>query len=929
MKFSIKNILKYAAVGAILASGACSDDFMVSDEADNSSMSEGLTFMCGDMLEVFTGLNNEATRAGGSKTEDEKKIKTLHVFFFNGGGDGELLKPNYTNFSSYQKINVEEEKGIERYLLKLSDGEWNSNKGLFSDKNGNPKKSNIRVVAIANIDALEGVVPESDDNRFYTQLPDGTVQTNGKIQKAGRSFNEEFPITKYSDLQEWVYYPKIRMNEDGTAGDISKLPEAGMPMIGEQIIDLTDKSAIVINMKALMAKVNVAIKLDPDQYTDNLPALTITEYGVLNMPIAVPFKQPEGKPVNGWEKTENLDAYFKAYDVTKQPMFHKNGTPSGWNDDHAYCDPANHEFTNVLKNPVRIIKGADPVLLCSYYTFENINMPDYSAKRATVDGLTKEAFTGDGGSTEYEPNYPDGVAPEDYQRWKPTIAYKDRASAMILKGEYTTHQGLKYNAQFTIYLGMDTDTDFKVKRNHKYDNNIVIKGLDYVRNAVDDVYTFDGRVNVVTDNPLYLAIVNERKVDVHATALPMDVWLLNYEDFTPEPEDYYTDVTFTIPEVAQDWIQMVMIPRSEMQHEDGRFYAGSGIEKYFYKNLLKDIKERPNTVLSGGENGAYAGHNKGAQCGSEVTVSCTPTEGGNNSRSRVYFYIDENTTDWQYDDGKCMGTPDRTVEVQVKYKSYRLNGTDTVKESVTEKFRTIEIEQRGLLRVKNRWYSWHTESPYYDANGEEIDETFIEYYEEYLNHTDPLDEHVSGDVYEGLEWGLDGYSFPTKIDGMGDTNPIDAMKAKQGSLVTNWIINHTKDLEGGSMKDVRLFDRKKKPYSALHYCYGKNKRNYDGTVDVEGSTSTGYYGWYMPGIKELETALVEYYEKFEDFQNKLYWSCAPNKSTHHARATKVLVTADRIEYVDSDQDKPENPQFGGYQLRTAKLRIRAFYRRKS
>ena len=114
------------------------------------------------------------------------------------------------------------------------------------------------------------------------------------------------------------------------------------------------------------------------------------------------------------------------------------------------------------------------------------------------------------------PSYPAGVDPDDEsvtQRWKRTIADKN-ASSVVLKGTYVTHQQLTYQADFNVYMGNNTYDNFEVRRNRCYKNNITIRGLDYVRNE-EGVYTFDGRVNVVTDNPLYLSIVNERKLDAH------------------------------------------------------------------------------------------------------------------------------------------------------------------------------------------------------------------------------------------------------------------------------------------------------------------------------------------------------------------------------------------------------------------------------
>ncbi|MDE5607803.1 MAG: hypothetical protein K2I64_02580 [Muribaculaceae bacterium] len=928
MTFTLKSTIKYLAMGLFAATISCSEEPDLSGQNDDSSVAPCVTFRCSDMLEVYKGADNPASRAGGPKSPKEKQINTIHVFFFDYDS-GELLQSNPQNFSSYQKLNLASPGNQAFITIPTGTGA-----DLFAQD-----YSKVRIVAIANIDATDDAAsPEADENSFRTQY-----SSNGCICINGRTESDDNPvleIANYADLQKWVYYPPIRMSDDGTYGDISQLPAAGMPMIGESsgAVNLTAKPAspIVVNMRALMAKVNVSVELDPEQFTSDLPTLTITEYGVMNMPVAVPFVEPKGGLRQGksWTQPDVTDlaaenGYFETYDVTRQPMFHK-GDPGDWQ--HNSCSAEAHEFTTAI-DPVTINKDAPPVTF-SYYTYENVNMPNFSAQRASASGADKPAFTAGnytvaatGETIGFTPNYPDGISESDHQRWKPTLAYEHRASALILKGSYTTHQGLTYQAQFTIYLGRDTDIDFQVRRNYRYDNNIIIKGLEYVRNSTDDVYTFDGRVNLKYDNPLYLAVVNERHVDAHASALPMDVWLMNYEDFTPEPDNYYTDVTVTIPETCsepgvnpRDWVQMVMIPREEMQEKsqalgahEGRFVAGAGAEKYFYTYLIDDIKAKK--VLTPNEGGAYEGHSPEAQCGHEVTISCTPAV--NNSRSRVYFYIDENV-------GNLGDGSDRSVDVEVKYHAYLRNPDGTRSDEVTYT-RYLTIEQRGLLRVPGS----------HPGGSGSVPETYIEYYEEYLDHSDPLEEHESGEVYkEGLSWGLENVNVfrrgTTNRDGFNNGNDdSDQVYTKSSAFaMMRWVFNRSGVEPLGHLFSLTQDD---KPASAFHYCLGKNKRKYDGSADI---ATSGTRGWYMPGIRELETAIVQYYTIFDDFQGKKYWSAACGEPeskvliwSHdytHARATKVEISDNEdgtqsTDYMESSYGKD------GYELRVNEHRIRAFY----
>ena len=490
----INSLKRYITIGAAAAligalASSCSEDDLFSPDSGGEGDSY-ITFRCADMLETFVGEHNPASRAGGSKSPEEKAINTLHVFFFDNATGELLVEDTYSNFRPYQKLTENTS------MLKMPTGA-----GVSDDFKQRYK--NVHIVAIANIDATDQAESATDAaNKFYTEK----YSSEGKIEQAGRNGETApYEIKNYSDLQKWVYYPRIRMSEDGTQGDISKLPEAGMPMIGElRGVDLSQKPAEtpIVNMQALMAKVIVTVKLDPDQeapYGD-YPLLKITGYGVRNMPIAVPFKQPTAEVNDGYDRIKPIGAtteapygdYFERYNVTNAPVFHNSEIEMPTDPFHFVCKDEAHEFLTSAN--VTINKDSEAVTF-TYYTFENINLPDYNAVRANGDAAFNDAL---------QPQYPDGVKDADKQRWKSTFAYSDRASAMILKGEYTTHQGLTYKAQFTVYLGCtvgveDPNIDFQVKRNHRYDNNIVIHGLDYIRNSADDVYNFDGRVNVVDE----------------------------------------------------------------------------------------------------------------------------------------------------------------------------------------------------------------------------------------------------------------------------------------------------------------------------------------------------------------------------------------------------------------------------------------------
>lgn len=805
----------------------------------------GITFRCADMVEVYKGENNYASRASGPKEEFEKAINTLHVFFFNEA-TGELMKTtNYDNFQGYMKTNT----GFLKIPVPPAD------KSLFV---GGDDVA-VHIVAIANIDATDEAPDAADaSNSFFTEY-----SQTGKIAQNSRDKGAApHPITKYSDLEAWTYYPRLRIDEKSGLGNIRNLPAAGMPMIGElHNVKLNQKSPYVVPLQALMAKIYVSVRLDPEQYTDDLPEIAITEVGVMNMPTAVPFHQPNGQPKNGvWAKPANYQDYLEKFNVTNVNMVHP-----GTERDEEGCAPELHEYTAKIDPPLIVTRNTEPAVL-SYYTYENIQLPDYNAVRTNGSN----AF-----NANLEPQYPPGVLDADKQRWKSTLAYKNRASALILKGTFTTHQEVDYEAKFTVFMGQDENVDFQVKRNYRYDNNITIYGMEFFRNSDDGVYTFDGRLNVVSDNPLYLSIVNERKIDAHASAVPLSVWLMMWEDANNSTEgdpnvNWRSEVTLTIDQPdTHKWIRMGrVIPRAEM--EAGGWAAGTGAEPYFTTTLMDELADEG------------------------ITRTITSDDG---SRSRVYFYIDENVPT----SNNPTNYGDRYATVKVHYARY----SKATNELVETRDYELDFEQRALLKV----YSTRSSNGTVDS--------WMEYYEEYLSHNDPLDQHqMPGELYTGLKWWrVNGVN----LSGVRNFDAIylqaDAFNMTQEAITRQG---------GDGVRAIKLFNTEE-PESVFHYCYGKNKRTANGDAAVTGTT-----GWYTPGITEMEEALVNYYDAFEVMRGTFYWSASaarrpllrPTSGDSYARATRVTLGSNN----KPQYDPSRNDGDPGHQDRLTHNRVRAFYR---
>lgn len=860
----LKNQFCYAIVAAlsIVAMTGCSDDNELWDEPEISGPVT-IVAQSVDMIEPFS-MPEVLSRANDPKNEAEKKINTLHLFFFDN--NGQFITSNADNFKPYIP-------NVKNFMFVIKDEAYKT-------------MTDVTIVAIANINGTDN----ESANYFTTEYPDGTVITAGGEIENGTRINpgetrnpNPYKITCLADLQKWVYAPKLRTAE-GT--DITQLPKAGMPMIGMlKGVDLSKASGnTVIPMKALMARVDIRVTLDPNQESTDgrLPQLTIKEYGVMNMPTTVPYTMPD---INNNEATDVSGKIEKEVKVT-------------------------------LENPIVINKNTHDQDVFTYYTYENIQYPDKEAKRP--DG--SPAYQ-DGKLT-----FPQGVAEKDKQRWKPTIAQKDRASAMVLRGSYITHQGLTYEAEFKVFMGQNTIDDFKVKRNHKYVNNITIHGLDYVRNSDDNTYTFDGRVNVKTDNPVYLAIVNERKVDAHASVRPMDVWFLlreNADGTLNENVDWESEVELTIEDAntSAKWIRMEVIPREEMrilENNKEKFIAGRGARDYFTTDLISKLDM---------ENGMSETNH---QCGWHVTIDGKRDK----SRSRVYFYIDENVT--PNAQGEIL---DRIAKVKIVYRKRESENGPIL----DERIRTLEIEQRGLKKIT-----------YNHPSGGTIDDTYMEYYEEYLEHYDPLDQHtMPGELYKGMPWGVKGTRYdrvPTgnfwnpydyysgeRADNGLSTRTFDSVR-DYGLQATQWVLIRRSGTDGYvSMSTVKLYNDAP-PVTAFHYCYGKNKRKADGTVDgASDYNDVSRGGWYLPGIRELERALTEYYLTFSDFKGNFYWSASAaqnmenSEASQLARATKAIVEGSSVRYAESGGSTDANNYPGtnndkGRAERSETFRVRAFYK---
>lgn len=660
-------------------------------------------------------------------------------------------------------------------------------------------------------------------------------------------------VTRLADLEE-MSYPG-----PGHERIFQILPETGMPMAARiDGIDLTGTTGQAdakrtILLKALMARVDINLKIRSDISGNNgRPSFTMT----------------------GW----------KAHNLPEKTTLREQG----------YGNPTNHELVEISDETIREIQTAnngDNGLSISFYMFENLQKGYELTQDNYFNFWEKHGFNEDDFSEDNNTLYPDGVVnnvngADRRQNYKPLLGLDTAHSAAVeLYGYYSTYNDENYDAtylvHYTLYLGSNHINNFEVMRNHQYKNDITVKGL--IANDQHDKsdYTFDARVNIddTEYNNYYISMLRERNHDAHFCVTPMDVYM-----FAPASDN--PKIIVRLDHTATDkngipWLRMERISGEDMQNgtltesgdavsgsthlnAGGNFTAGHGKRQYFTTDLVSSTLK------------------------DNIEISIEKTTDERDYTDRIYFYLDEN-----------LELKDRTATVSIEYYE-----NDELVSS-----RTLEITQVHLLPVQAYDRKKNENKPDYSNPVGEI--FYMEQFEEYLDHFDPLDPHYTEHIYPGLPWGLMGERISSW--GIGSENFI-VENYYEGLLYTNKIIDVAKH---------EILNMNTTPRSAAEYCYNRNLRQPNGEVNSKDKK------WFLPGIRQMEDALTQYYNQYLEFQDYFYWSSAAakrwqyipsdtNQDTDRARATKI----ENGNYIGSDYNQlyPN----GGNASRDEILRIRAF-----
>ena len=874
-----------AAVIFLLAGlQSCSFEGPLEPDFHNSDEGISLTFTNDPML-PYKVTTKALDVAADPKDEEEKRINNLHIFFF--AQDGKYLTGGY--LQGYTDDNAPQTGGYyapgrQTTVLKISKTDQDG-ESLFDNLGVDGKAI---VYAVANVDA--SLFNEKDEYGRPKIIAD---------RVAGG-------MTPRKALESLIFSP--------SQGVSVGIPAEGMPMAGYKEVDFTadggtdndNSGERTILLKALMARVDVSIDLRSETSEGRLPAFQLMDWTVHNMPMGSTIGERGSN-----EYTGDFGTDANGIELTEETV----------------------SFQRVIYN------NNEQSIDFSFYVFENIQEAEWIKDEGEQWANSDLAPGSEGTENDLYPKNEGeegGFEEHHKQRYKPYIADRANATSLELHGFYTTYNDYTYEIRYTLYLGANHTDDFTLRRNYQYINNITIKGIDS-RDDNSGEYTLDARVNVDTEaNNFYISILRERNHDAHFCVTPMDVYLFADESRNPR-------MTVSIDDPKdQKWIKIELIKAADMEKgtvsESGftaytgagtgdhlatgtPWTAGNGKRAFFTTSLFKD-----ETPLK-----------------DEVEVTTT--------RDRVYFYIDENLSD----------SEDRTATVTLTYyegdsdipvetRELDITQVHLLKVQVYKTHKTMYRDENGTLhdeQGQNRVPVPVREDPYaeYEKDGALGGVIYMEQFEEYLDHYDPLDNYNTEQIYPGLKWAtsntpvdveyrdfcqLDYWNYHNSnqiyagawIDNCYD-NYID------GHSYTGYIINQTG--EGIITLNDEIL-------SAFQYCHNKNKRNSDGEVPYSVETISWIYDtiiykgkWFLPGITQMEDALTTYYNMFPEFQGNYYWSSSAAKQdawligyeedSDRARATKIDSEGF---YVESDQKTDNYYPNGGNAPRSQVLRIRAF-----
>lgn len=484
-----------------------------------------------------------------------------------------------------------------------------------------------------------------------------------------------------------------------------------------------------------------------------------------------------------------------------------------------------------------------------------------------------------------------------------------KAAFVRFFGEYIDHQGHNWNVSYDIYVGNDNYSNFDIERNTQYNNYVTIKGISKSNDQGDKAsISIDHRVNIERVNPVVINLRRETLLDSHFEVRPLRI---------------RKNANFKGQDLSNAKV------RVEVVYKDDADKKWVGIERSFGMNNAGNKASDQSVYLQASD--LPDGLKNSAGKRKYFTTGLTTTTLAGNTQIDLPV-TDEDQIVWIYVD-ECteVGDDVRSAVIRV---TLSLDGTTFPIEQSTD----FVISQRKLFPVTYNGHTYH-----------------IEYHEEYLHNYDAEDEYGQTE-YEGMKWGLEGVQLSNTNNSfkINETNSSWTsflterdkelpkydfyIEKHDGDIVNNAGVSarsragqeFTSEIYTKSNGGVNILTMADQAEGAVEYCYNRNKRNADGSVSA--------VEWYLPSTDEMEEIAEAGYGRFEEFQEKFYWTSQPayirnvfyfelkesqwiigTKTTQYAfavyddnpdyaRATKVVYRGnDDYGYAPSGlKDKPDN-----------------------
>lgn len=510
------------------------------------------------------------------------------------------------------------------------------------------------------------------------------------------------------------------------------------------------------------------------------------------------------------------------------------------------------------------------------------------------------------------------------QRYKPMLAKgfdaynskyvesKDKkATYVTINGTYSDHQGHSFNVSYDIYVGRDNYGNFDIVRNTQYNNNVTIRGINNSsdQSADNAAVSIDHRVNVERMDPIIINFRRETLLDSHFEVRPLRI--RKNPNYTGSLANAKVKVEVEYAQnTASNWIGL--------ERSYGNGAAVSTSTTYLVDSDLADDRKNSagkrkyfTTDLTTGtlnSNGTFGSDGFSTAGGRTVVVPVSEQE------QCVWLYVDECTT---------ANDNVRTATIKVSYTTDGTKYSEPVKYVINQRElfpvtydgNTYLIEyheeylhnydsddQYGQTEYEGmEWgldgvqLSFEEDALYFDSSGGWLDDIItliINFIKSSVGVRPQYDFYISKHDTEvssqAAKYSNNGYEFCKKIIGVVNN---ENMVYNSGGWFGQ--PSYTKpDLNTETSDDIKALTLAENPRSAVEYCLNKNKRKADGSIISSSSQSgmnTDLVFWYLPAIDEIENIVMsEYgdgqktYSRFEDFQEKFYWSSQPAYIRNHA-----------------------------------------------